>query len=152
MRPTNSNDTLVLLLSVVALLAATTLSVVTITAKPQTRGFELDDPTLAVRQAADAGSKAAKGHIQCHGRTRAGHLSSRYHTNGVTYHVQWDDVDLSDSTVVVKTTAEYVAADDRRYEASSETKIKLDFLPSHDLEILHDYYSQPAQLAAAGRE
>lgn len=145
-------DSVVLIISVLAVLVAATLTMATITRNSeraeQQSAILLDspDPMLRAEQAAEAGLDAAKWHIECHGRVEAGGLSPKYFANGATYTVAWDDVDLSDSTVVVRSTGNFSWGGKKQYQADVESKLKIDFLPSHGEEILSIYYSRNSSM------
>lgn len=141
-------DSVVLMISAVAVLVAATLTMATITRN--SRGseqrdeifYDSPDPMLRAEHAAKAGLDAAKWHIECHGRVEAGGLSRKYFANGATYTVAWDDVNMIDSTVVVWSIGNFSWGGDRQYQVDLESKIKIDYLPSHGQEILRDYYSK----------
>lgn len=134
-------DAVVLMFSTLAVLIAATLSMATISTG--TKGFIEDspDPTERAEAAANAGIDAARWHIECHGRTEAGGLSPKYFVNGATYTVEWGDVDMSDSTVTVKSQGDFTWGGDKHYGVQVESKIKLEFLPSHKEHILTEYYA-----------
>jgi hypothetical protein len=116
-------DSIVLLLSVLAVLVAATLTMATISKNSDDFAYNSPDPLKRAEQAAKAGIEAARWHVQCHGRTDSGGLPERYFVNGATYRVEWDALDLSDSTVDIR------------------SRIKISYLPSHGDEILDDYYA-----------
>jgi hypothetical protein len=139
-------DSFVLVISVLAILVAATLTMATISKNSEditsTESIDLasPDPLQRARVAARAGIDAAKYHIECHGRISAGRLAPRYFANGATYAVEWDDVNLVDSTAVVRSEAHFSWGGRRSYQMEMESKIKLDFFPSHGQEILSGYY------------
>lgn len=135
-------DTVVLIFSTLAVLIAATLSMATISTNHSDVNFDTQDPLEKAEAAADAGIDAARWHIECHGRTEAGGLSPKYFINGATYKVEWDDINLADSTVNVRSLGNYTRGDDKNYEILVESRIKIEFMPSHRREILEDYYSQ----------
>ncbi len=141
-------DSVVLIISALAVLVAATLTMATITRNSERSKqqneifFDSPDPMKRAEQAAKAGLDAAKWHIECHGRVEAGGLSPKYFANGATYLVSWDDVDMTDSTVVVRSLGNFSWGGDRQYQADVESKIKIEFLPSHRQEILSAYYSR----------
>ncbi len=141
-------DTTVLIFSVLAVLVAATLTMATISGNPEDRQrideYELEtpDPLKRAEAAAGAGFEAAKFHIECHGRLRAGRLAPRYFVNGATYTVEWDDVDPADSTALVRSKAAFSWGGGIDYEVELESKIKIDFIPSHNYDILDSYYSR----------
>ena len=92
--------------------------------------------------AAYAGLDAAKWHIECHGRTESGSLAPHYHINGAIYIVEWDDVNLSDSTVTVRSRGILRSAQQENYSIDILNRIKLEFLPAHRNEILTSYYAR----------
>jgi len=134
-------DTVVLIFSVLAVMIAATLSMATISTNHNTMATDSPDPSERAEAAANAGIDAARWHIECHGRTEAGGLTPKYYVNGATYAVEWDNVDMTDSTVTVRSLGDFSWGDDKHYEIYVESKIKLGFLPSHNQEILKDYYS-----------
>ncbi len=141
-------DSVVLITSVLAVLVAGTLTMATIARNSDDSEqrseifFDSPDPMMRAEQAARAGLDAAKRHIECHGRIEAGGLSPKFFANGATYTVAWDDVDMFDSTVVVRSLGEFSWGGERQYQADVESKIKIEFLPSHGQEILSAYYSR----------
>jgi hypothetical protein len=135
-------DTVVLIFSTMAVLIAATLSMATISTNHDDIIYDTLDPLEKAEAAANAGVDAARWHIECHGRTEAGGLTPKYFVNGATYTVEWDDVDLADSTVNVRSTGDFTRGDDKHYEIQVESRIKIEFMPSHNQEILKDYYSQ----------
>jgi hypothetical protein len=141
MRSESKTDTVVLMFSTLAVLIAATLSMATIS--NGTKGFIEDspDPGERAEAAASAGIDAARWHIECHGRTEAGGLTPKYFVNGATYTVEWDDVDMSDSTVTVRSFGDFSWGDDQHYKVSMESTLKLEFFPAHRQNILAEYYS-----------
>lgn len=135
-------DTVVLIFSTLAVLIAATLSMATISTNHDDPRYDTQDPIAKAEAAADAGVEAARWHIECHGRTAAGGLTPKYYINGATYKVEWDDVNLADSTVKVRSTGDFTRGDDKHYEILVESRIKLEFMPSHHQDILKEYYSQ----------
>ena len=141
-------DSVVLIISALAVLVAATLTMATITRNSgrfeqrSEISFDSPDPMNRAEQAARAGLDAARWHIECHGRVEAGGLSPKYFANGATYKVAWDDVDLADSTAVVRSIGSFSWGGDRQYQVDVESKIKIEFLPSHGQEILSAYYSR----------
>lgn len=135
-------DTVVLIFSTLAVLIAATLSMATISTTHDKALYDTLDPLKKAEDAANAGVDAARWHIECHGRTEAGGLTPKYFVNGATYTVEWDNVNLADSTVNVRSTGNFKRGDDKHYEIQVESKIKIEFLPSHRQDILEDYYSQ----------
>ena len=141
-------DTSVMILSAIAVLVAATLTMATISGGPEKvtgiSDFDLEtpDPLKRAEIAANAGFEAARNHIECHGRITAGQLRPRYFVNGATYAVEWDDVDMSDSTAMVRSKAAFSWGGGKDYQVEFESKIKISFLPSHNQEILSQYYSR----------
>lgn len=133
-------DSIVLLLSVMAVLVAATLTMATISKSNDEYSFNSPDPLKRAEQAAKAGIEAARWHIQCHGRTDSGELQARYFVNGATYKVEWGTLLQSDSTVDVRSRAYFSWGGEKRYEVDLNTRIKIDYLPAHGEEIPRDYY------------
>ncbi len=140
-RSDTRTDTVVLMFSVLAVLIAATLSMATISTNHNTMATESPDAAARAEAAANAGVEAARWHIECHGRTQAGSLTPKYYVNGAIYSVEWDNVNMADSTVTVRSVGEFSWGDDSPNEVLVESKIKLEFLPTHGQEILRDYYS-----------
>jgi hypothetical protein len=134
-------DTVVLIFSALAVLIAATLSMATISTNHDTLAVNSPDAAERAEAAAQAGLDAARWHIECHGRTEAGGLTPKYFINGATYEVEWDDVNLADSTVTVRSTGQFSWGRGKQSEVSVESKIKLEFLAAHNQNILKDYYS-----------
>lgn len=141
-------DSVVLIISALAVLVAATLTMATITrnsgksGQPDKISFDSPDPMKRAEQAAKTGLDAARWHIECHGRIEAGGLSPKYFANGATYRVAWNDVDMTDSTVVVRSTGNFSWGGEKQYQVDIESRIKIEFLPSHRQEILSSYYSK----------
>lgn len=135
-------DTVVLIFSTLAVLIAATLSMATISTNHNEMLADSPNPSERAEAAANAGIEAARWHIECHGRTEAGGLTPKYYVNGATYTVEWDNVDMVDSTVTVRSFGDFSWGDDKHYEIFVESKLKLEFLPSHNQEILKEYYSR----------
>lgn len=147
-KSTSRGDALVLIISVAAVMVAATLTMATMTGNSNDKKglaeyyLETPDPFKRAEAAARAGFEAAKYHIECHGRLRAGRLSPRYFVNGATYSVDWDDVNPADSTVLVRSRAIFSWENDKEYQVALESKIKVEFIPSHIQSILDSYYSR----------
>jgi hypothetical protein len=136
-------DTVVLIFSTLAVLIAATLSMATISNNHDDT-IAIDSPDAAKRAeaAANAGIESAKWHIECHGRTEAGGLMPKYYINGAIYTVEWDDVNMADSTVTVRSLGEFSWGDNECSEVMVESTINLEFFPKHNQEILSDYYNR----------
>jgi hypothetical protein len=140
-------DSFVLVMSMLAVLVAATLTMATISKNSENPGFDegIDftspDPLKRARIAAEAGIEAARYHIECHGRVSAGKLAPRYFANGATYAVQWGDVNFADSTVVVRSKAHFSWGGSKTYEMEMESKVRLEYFPTHGQQILSSYYS-----------
>jgi hypothetical protein len=142
------NDTVVLVLSLVAVVMAGLLSMATISIKEkQEEDIGSIDPFARSEVAARAGFEAARWHIECHGRIERGGLAPRYYINGAMYAVAWDDVDMVDSTVLVHSEGFVSSASGQQYRTDLDSKLKLTFLPSHKQNILGEYYSQNSHSA-----
>jgi len=140
-------DSGVLIFSGLAVLVAATLTMATIVnynnaSIPDDMMLSTPDPLKRAEQAAQAAIETAKFHIECHGRIEAGRLSPRFYVNGATYSAEWDDVDMSDSTTTVRSSASFSWGGEKDYQVNLESKIKLDFLPKHSMKILDKYYSK----------
>lgn len=134
-------DTVVLIFSTLAVLIAATLSMATISTNHNSMATDSPDAAERAEAAAVAGIEAARWHIECHGRTEAGSLAPKYYVNGAIYSVEWDNVNMADSTVMVRSIGEFTWGDDSPNGVMVESKIKLEFLPTHSQDILRDYYS-----------
>jgi hypothetical protein len=133
----------VLILSIVALAIAGGLSIITISNgsdRNEISGRPIRSD--AAGEAARAGLEAAKWHIECHGRSKAGSLGPHFYINGATYTVCWSDMNMQDSTVMVQSVGNFAWGIDRSYRVNLESKIKIDFLPAHRNMILSSYYSE----------
>ncbi len=137
----NKTDTVILIFSALAVLVAGTLSMATISQDRQVDPFDSANPTQRAEAAAVAGLDAARWHIECHGRVSSGGLTPKYYANGGIYEVEWDDVNMTDSTVMVRSRGDFSWGDDKHYEVNLESKIKLEFLPSHNQKIMDAYYT-----------
>ncbi len=140
-RSDTRTDTVVLIFSALAVLIAATLSMATISTNKESIKMESSNPIVRADKAANAGIDAARWHIECHGRIEAGGLTPKYYANGATYTVDWDDVDMTDSTVVVRSLGDFSWGGEKHHQIFVESKIKLEFLPSHNQDILENYYS-----------
>jgi hypothetical protein len=135
-------DTVVLIFSTLAVLIAATLSMATISGNPDTAKIDSPDAYERAEAAASAGIETARWHIENHGRITAGGLAPRYFINGAIYKVEWDDVDMADSTVTVRSLGRFSWGNDNTNEVMVESKIKLGFLPNNKENILSDYYTR----------
>jgi hypothetical protein len=136
-------DIPVLVLSIIAVLVAAVLSMATIVTRSDKNTISATSiPDEVANEAAKAGISAAKWHIECHGRTTAGNLSSHYYINGATYRASWGDMDLQDSMVQVVSEGNFAVGNNQDYKVRLESKIKINFLPAHKNEILTSYYSE----------
>ncbi len=139
----NKNDSSTLILSLVALFLAIVFSIKTFSGQINDSSLtNSEDPFDRAQAAAQAGLEIAQWDIECHGRTMHGSLAPRYWINGATFAVEWDDVNMADSTVSVRSVGEASNPDDLNYQAVKEAKIKLTFLPQGKNDILSDYYSK----------
>jgi hypothetical protein len=126
-----------------AMLLAGVLSIATISTKTDKNEIsKMSVPGDLADEAARAGLDAAKWHIECHGRTTAGSLSPHFYINGATYSIAWSDLNLTDSTVHVRSLGQYAIGRNQEFRVSLASKIKIDFLPAHRNKILTDYYSE----------
>ena len=141
------NDTVVLVFSIIAVLFAGFISMATISNHSRKmNAVNSSDPFVCAEAAARAGLDAAKWHIECHGRVEKGSLSPHYFINGALYSVEWDDVDLRDSTVTVRSEGDF-SSGGQHYRMDLSSRIKLGFLPTHRQPILSAYYSKVRSLA-----
>jgi hypothetical protein len=132
----------ILVLSILALVIAGGMSIITVSqGSDRNEIIGQSTPNNRADEAARAGLEAARWHIECHGRTRAGSLGPRYFVNGATYTVQWNDMNMADSTVMVRSVGDFTVRIDQSYRVILESKIKIGFLPIHKNMILSDYYS-----------
>jgi hypothetical protein len=140
----SKTDIPVLVLSAAAVLVAAVLSMATMTSNKNNERLSqnIADPYTIAQIAAKEGVDAARWHIECHGWVRQGSLSSHYCINGAIYRVEWDDVNLSDSTVAVRSCGKFPFNGDEDCTVIIESKIKLTFLPECKNEILPAYYSK----------
>lgn len=139
----NRNDTAILVLSVAAVLTASLISLATTSIRDQAERIgELENPYGKAEAAAKAGLESAKWHIQCHGRTKRGSIASQYYINGAVYSAEWDDVNLSDSMVTVRSRGEFTQTENQTFIINLDSQIKISLIPVHNQEILNDYYSQ----------
>jgi hypothetical protein len=150
----SQNDIPILMLSVASLLAAVLISLFTITSHSRGEAEAASrDPYQMAESAARAGVEVAAWHIQCHGRVVRGSIGKRYHINGASFQAAWGDVNLSDSTVTIKSIGFSQIGNNQEYTLEIETRVKLDFLPLRRNEILTDYYTRgyPTIVSAAGQ-
>ena len=98
------------------------------------------DPIKMADEAARAGIDAAKRHVECHGRVEAGGLSPKYHINGASYSVNWDELNSSDSTVMIRATGIY-SQNSKEYSVELDKVIKVNFQSAHRNVALEKYYS-----------
>jgi hypothetical protein len=138
-------DLPILILSVLAVAIAGGISVITMThGSDKNAVYNQSIPNDMADEAARAGLEAAKWNIECHGRTKSGGLGPRFHINGATYSVCWDDMNIADSTVLVHSLGDYEVGLNQNYQVFMESKIKIEFLPGCTNAILTSYYSERA--------
>jgi hypothetical protein len=139
----NKNDGATITLSVLALLIAIVLSINTFTGQATETSFgNSTDPFDQAQSAAQAGVEIAQWHIECNGYVEHGSLPPHFWINGATYTVEWDDVNMADSTVNIRSRGDMPAPDDLKYGVVKKAKVKLSFLPAQKNAILSDYYSK----------
>ena len=139
----SSNDGATLTLSVIALLLAILFSINTFTGQATETSFDNStDPFDQAQTAAQAGIEIAKWQIECNGYVAHGSLPPHFWINGATYTVEWDDVNMADSTVNIRSRGDMPVPDNMRYGVVKEAKVKLSFLPVRKNAILNDYYSK----------
>ena len=137
------NDGATLTLSAIALLLAILFSINTFSGQATETSFnDSSDPFDQAQSAAQAGIEIAKWQIECNGYVAHGSLPPHFWINGATYTVEWDDVNMADSTVNIRSRGDMPAPDDMKYGIVKVAKIKLSFLPAQKNEILNDYYSK----------
>ena len=140
---TSRTDIPVLVLSLFALFAAAVLSMASIANKPEKVDVSVAaDPYAAAQSAAKTGIEAAKWHIICHSRSQAGGLGTKYDISGATYKVEWSDFNESDSTVKIRSTGEGRSLDNTSYTYTLESTIRIDYMPSHQSDIMTEYYDR----------
>jgi len=131
------------MLSIASLVAAGIISIYTMTTHGREQAEAASrDPYQMAEVAASEGIEAAKWHIECHGRTAPGGIGRHYAINGASFEVSWGEVDLSDSTVTVKSSGISMLKNKVEYSLNIEKRVKLDFLPIRKNEILTDYYTR----------
>jgi len=133
-------DTVVLIFSLLAVIVAGTLSMATISTNHNAENRQDGNPVEMADQAARAGIDAARRHVECHGRVDAGSLSPKYHINGATYSANWDTINLSDSTVIIRAIG-YYSSDDKQYSVELDKVIKVNFQSAHKNVALDKYYT-----------
>jgi hypothetical protein len=141
-RSKNRSDSVVMIFALFAIFLAGGISIATITTDHNTEVAFKDNPISKAEQAAYAGIQAAKGHIQCHGRTQSGSLPRQFYVNGGKFEVTWENINLSDSTVHVISTGFYDVDGGKSYSSKLETVMKITLLSSHQPPILDDYYQK----------
>ena len=134
-----------MMFSFLAVLIAGTLSMATILNRDSHSEPEIvasENPYELANQAATAGLTAAQWHLQCHGRQSKGGFQVKYYLNGAQYKAEWDDINMSDSTVMIRSVGIAKAPDGQEYQIGLNSNIKLDHIPAHTSKILSDYYSK----------
>ena len=149
MNSSRGNEIPVLMLSVASLAAAVLISLYTMTSHDRVEAAAASrDPYHMAEAAARAGVEAATWHIQCHGRVVQGGIGRKYHINGASFEASWSEVNLSDSTVTIRSNGISQLGNNQEYTLNIETRVKLEFLPVHKNEILTDYYTRGNQALA----
>ena len=141
----NKNDVVVMMFSFLAVLIAGTLSMATILnrdSQPQTEFSVSENPYEQADAAASAGLTAAQWHLQCHGRHSKGGFQTKYYLNGAQYEARWDDVNIADSTVLIRSIGIAKTPNGQEYRVELNSRIKLGFIPAHESDILGKYYSK----------
>jgi hypothetical protein len=141
----NKNDVVVMMFSFLAVLIAGTLSMATILNRdshPEPEFWVSENPYDQADAAATAGLTAAQWHLQCHGRQSKGGFQTKYYLNGAQYQAKWDDVDMADSTVIIRSVGIAKTPDGQEYRVEMNSKIKLNFIPAHKSDIMAEYYSR----------
>ena len=144
-RESNRSDTAVTMVVLCVMLLAGGISIATINTDQNSQLqdnsiLETVDPFDKAEQAAMAGIKAAKGHIECHGLRENGSLPEQYFVNGGRFEVAWDDINVNDSTVHIVSTGFFELSTDKIYTSQLESVIKVNFLTTHGQQFLKDYY------------
>ena len=146
-RNTNSRSEIavtIVAMFVLLLVGGISLTTISISQNTQTMtdtAYEPFNPVNKAEQAAMAGIKAAKGHIECHGIKKSGGLPQQYFVNGGRFEVAWDDINLVDSTVNIVSTGFYEFDSGNTYTSKLESVIDLNLLSSHNQQILSGYYN-----------
>ncbi|OQX91531.1 MAG: hypothetical protein B6D58_07635 [candidate division Zixibacteria bacterium 4484_95] len=141
-RTKNRSDSIVMIFALFAIFLAGGISIATITTGRNTEVAFDNNPITKAEQAAYAGIQAAKGHIECHGRTQSGSLPRQFYVNGGKFEVTWENLNLSDSTVHIISTGFYDGDGGKSYSSKLETVMKVTLLSSHQPPILDDYYKR----------
>jgi len=144
-RNSNRSDTAVTMVVLCVMLLAGGISIATINTDQNSQlmdnsVLEIADPFDKAEQAAMAGIKAAKGHIECHGINESGGLPEQFFANGGRFEVAWDEINVNDSTVHIVSTGYYELNLDKIYTSQLESVIKVDIFATHSQQILKDYY------------
>jgi hypothetical protein len=137
------NDIPALTLSVGALILAVLISTITISGHGNGMTTQASStPYEMANSAARAGVEMAKWQIECHGRIIRGGIPKRYHINGASFEANWDDVDLADSTAIVRSRGFSPGSTSFEYIVDLESKVKIEFLPVRKNQILAEYYTR----------
>ncbi|MCD6161499.1 MAG: hypothetical protein J7K40_03680 [candidate division Zixibacteria bacterium] len=144
-RRSNKNDTIIMVVALFVMLLAGGISMSTINTDQNVKSMQVAaieplNPLNLAEQAAMAGIKAAKGHIECHSIKKPGSLPRQFYVNGGRFEVEWDDINIADSTVNIVSTGYYESDSKKTYTSRLESVIDLSFMPSHNQQILSDYY------------
>lgn len=155
-RRNNKSDTVITIVALFVMLIAGGISISTISTNQNVQSLQVSaiepvNPVSLAEQAAMAGIKAAKSHIECHGIKKPGGLPRQFYVNGGRFEVNWDEINVTDSTVHIVSTGYYESDGKKMYTSRLESIIDISFLPSHDQRILSDYYMSHPKNRAIGQ-
>jgi hypothetical protein len=137
------NDLPVLMLSIGALFMAVLISAVTIKSHERDKAQIIaSDPYHAATVAAQAGIEIATRHIEWHGRTIRGGIGPHFCINGALFTANWDNVNMTDSTVLIRCRGFSTPRDNQEFRVDVDSLVKLEYLPPQLNNILSGYYSQ----------
>jgi len=141
-------DSVLTIFALCAMLMAGGLSLATITTDLRTandyKDHSLNDPLAKAELAANAGISAARGHIECHGVVEGGGLPEQYYANGARFKVDWDDLNLVDSTVHIISSGFVENDAGEMYTSTLESIIRIDLMSVHDNSVFNEYYVRNA--------
>lgn len=154
----NSGDFLLTFIAIGIILLAAGITVGKVAEDRQaTVSKAFDDPVAVAEEAAYAGIRAAKSHIECHGSKEKGALPRQFYANGGRFEVVWDNFDATDSTVHVWAFGycDMPGIDgdnDWTYTTRLESVIKLDRINSESgKNILKEFYESNYHIKTEGQ-